>query len=583
MALQLFVNTAARTLANALVRSVSDNTPASLPELVVGDQRLYELYFVDGLGNFETWSGTVSYLPYLAIGGCRNPTNGTFPITFNTHATGQLAFNISPSALQTALEGLSGVGAGQVAVTGSAGVYYRIEFTGSLGNAAQPEITGDATLLAPESNVVVAVIQAGDSTHNNVQLIQLRQNPTTFASGWATITNGWTGTLSTATLEMIEALASDSPYQDTFQITVQDSTGARRTYVKQNAVVYCTVIDPDAYVGANKPQYVTQAQLAAATLANGIFTEEAQTISSAGNSNVTRPSGSHHHTAFLNFTGAAGTYTVSALTTNAPTSGDTILTNLLLPATAGLIINIYNASTGGTLLRTFTSDGTGTSYGVILGYNGATWQLVTPNGSSMQTSQNLAGLSDIVTARKNIGSLFANIAAKTASFTALTADDGKLFRMANGVTPAVVTLPSASAVDSGFAIAIYKADAGAGSVTTSPGTVPIVTLGEMIVVQSDGSTWTAIIHTGQAAAVVGTSPIVMPAITGIHGGGGTNLDGLTTADGRYPAGTVVLLTFAGVAWWQLQAGTAADDPTNGIARPADYNASTNTQIWVKIG
>lgn len=35
--------------------------------------------------------------------------------------------------------------------------------------------------------------------------------------------------------------------------------------------------------------------------------------------------------------------------------------------------------------------------------------------------------------------------------------------------------------------------------------------------------------------------------------------------------------------WQLQAGTDANDPTNGVVRPSDYNGATNAKVWYRRG
>ena len=33
--------------------------------------------------------------------------------------------------------------------------------------------------------------------------------------------------------------------------------------------------------------------------------------------------------------------------------------------------------------------------------------------------------------------------------------------------------------------------------------------------------------------------------------------------------------------WQLESGTDAHDPLNGVVRPDDYNAVTNAKVWIK--
>lgn len=68
-------------------------------------------------------------------------TAGQFRLTFNTHQTADIAFGATAATVRTALEALTGVGAGQVAVVGNAGGPWEVTFTGTLGGAAQPLMT----------------------------------------------------------------------------------------------------------------------------------------------------------------------------------------------------------------------------------------------------------------------------------------------------------------------------------------------------------------------------------------------------------------------------------------------------------
>lgn len=61
---------------------------------------------------------------------------GTFTVTFLGQTTAGLAYNINGTGLQTALAGLSTIGAGNVSVTGPAGGPYHIELIGTLANSA---------------------------------------------------------------------------------------------------------------------------------------------------------------------------------------------------------------------------------------------------------------------------------------------------------------------------------------------------------------------------------------------------------------------------------------------------------------
>lgn len=66
---------------------------------------------------------------------------GTYTITYSGQTTTALAYNISAANLQTALEALSNIAPGDVAVTGSLGAGYTLTWNNALGNVAQPTTT----------------------------------------------------------------------------------------------------------------------------------------------------------------------------------------------------------------------------------------------------------------------------------------------------------------------------------------------------------------------------------------------------------------------------------------------------------
>jgi hypothetical protein len=589
MALKLFVNIAATSLANALVRSATDMTPIGFPQLVIGDGRDYELYFVDGSldgGGYASFSGVGSYTPLIAIGDCGNPTGGTFTLTYSGQTTTALAYSASPAAVQTALEALSNLAPGDVTVTGVAGKYYVVTFGGTLAATSVAEITGDGTALTPDSVVSVDTIVEGAASPatNEVQLIQLRENPITYADDWTPITNGWTGSLSTRTLAMVKKLVEESPISASFQITVQDPTGARRTYLKTPSTTECTIIDPEAFAGADKPTFATIAYVDSKALGAGMFTREAVTSSATGNTNITRPSGSHYHTAFATVSGTAGTRTFAVLTTNTPAAGDRARIYFLNPATAAIVLEVRNATSGGTLLKTITTDGTGEDFFVDLCFNGTAWELDGDNAADMRKSQNLAGLASIRTARGNLGTLFARISDETADFAIAEAEDGTLFRVTTGVSAIVATLPDAATVGAGWSCALLKADSASGTIVTDPATETMTAEDELMILLSDGSGWIVLQRLARQAASVSAAVINLPAITGLTGGGATNLDGLVTADGRYPLNTVVALSYdLLLQHWKLVSSSSITDAPNGIVRPTDYATTTNELCWKKIG
>lgn len=99
----------------------------------------------------------------IALGGTA-ATGGTFTLTFNGQATGNIAYNADAATVNTALEALSNIDPGDVTVTGSAGGPWTVEFTGTLSG------TNVALMTIDVSNLTGGV--------NEVQTISSPSNPT---------------------------------------------------------------------------------------------------------------------------------------------------------------------------------------------------------------------------------------------------------------------------------------------------------------------------------------------------------------------------------------------------------------------
>lgn len=122
----------------------------------------------EGIGNSDdelyeiTWNETSSTITagvnelQLIVS---NATGGTFTVTYSGQTTSALAYNISTSALQTALEALSNIGVGDVEVTGAAGAWY-VEFQGALAETNVGQMTVDNTSLTG-GDAAVTTLRAG--------------------------------------------------------------------------------------------------------------------------------------------------------------------------------------------------------------------------------------------------------------------------------------------------------------------------------------------------------------------------------------------------------------------------------------
>lgn len=68
-------------------------------------------------------------------------------------------------------------------------------------------------------------------------------------------------------------------------------------------------------------------------------------------------------------------------------------------------------------------------------------------------------------------------------------------------------------------------------------------------------------------------------LSGLIGGGPTNLDGIVTVGVSVGLIALVSIPGQGLFFWQLVSGTSTEDGTN-IIRPDDYAVSTNEKIWI---
>ncbi len=80
------------------------------------------------------------------------------------------------------------------------------------------------------------------------------------------------------------------------------------------------------------------------------------------------------------------------------------------------------------------------------------------------------------------------------------------------------------------------------------------------------------------------SVIFLPAVTGLTGGGATNLDGVVTVGVTPPQVYVLAITTGGYLTQQTWALVAGTDDADGVTiiHPVDYNASTNAKVFKRI-
>lgn len=96
-------------------------------------------------GLYEPYAAVTNEVQTLTVTG--GPTGGTFTITWSGQTTAALAYNATAAQVQTALEALSNIAPGDVAVTGAAGGPWTLTWGGTqLGeNVASPTTTESFT------------------------------------------------------------------------------------------------------------------------------------------------------------------------------------------------------------------------------------------------------------------------------------------------------------------------------------------------------------------------------------------------------------------------------------------------------
>lgn len=118
-----------------------------------------------------------------------SPTGGNFTLTFGGQTTANIAYNASASTVQTRLEALSTIGAGNVTVTGGNGGPYTVTFVDDLGEQTIATMTANGAGLTGGTTpgVTVAVVHAGNIG------VDERQTVTVLDAGAGTFTLTYSG------------------------------------------------------------------------------------------------------------------------------------------------------------------------------------------------------------------------------------------------------------------------------------------------------------------------------------------------------------------------------------------------------
>jgi hypothetical protein len=136
--------------------------PGGLPAAVAGEPVYIRAVDNVLLTDHQSPSEGVDEIQSVTVTGA--PTGGTYTLTFAGQTTAAIAYNATAAAVQAALESLSNIGVGSVAVTGSTGGPYTVTFGGQYQNVDVAQLTATASLTGGTSpGVTTATVTSGSA------------------------------------------------------------------------------------------------------------------------------------------------------------------------------------------------------------------------------------------------------------------------------------------------------------------------------------------------------------------------------------------------------------------------------------
>ena len=255
---KLFANINARSPDGNFTISATSASTAGAFSFTLGDTEALQVFLTDGAGGYAAESGDGDYSIKVGIGTRGGvPTGGTFTVTAG-NTSGDLAFDITAAALETALNARSTIATeGSVDVELASEGYYIATYR-THGNKTLPTAADDN--LTPPSSVVVSRIRSGSSTVYEQHAYRLARLPVAFQDTFTTITNGWEGTLSLNNDSVKQLLGQSSSVETVIELELTDGSGGRRTIAAGKAVIFNEVIDSQALIPENLSEYYTSAE-----------------------------------------------------------------------------------------------------------------------------------------------------------------------------------------------------------------------------------------------------------------------------------------------------------------------------------
>jgi hypothetical protein len=218
MARDVFILRDSQSPGNAIVvSSAASAVRVPFRQLVVDDIGAWNIYLVDGSGDYDALSGNAGYTVRMAVG---TPgavaTGGSCVLTIGASTSPAIPHNVTAAELQTALNLLSSViVSGGLTIAGGAG-NFEITWTAT---GTMSDVVGDAASLTPASIVKVETTASGAGGTNKRQLISFAQKTLSDCSASTPIAYGWTVQTSLFTLQARAAIPAGAA-SGTFHVSI---------------------------------------------------------------------------------------------------------------------------------------------------------------------------------------------------------------------------------------------------------------------------------------------------------------------------------------------------------------------------
>jgi hypothetical protein len=211
-----------------------------------------------------------------------------------------------------------------------------------------------------ESAIPVPLPSYLTESDSRLELVQNRYAVTALTGGGTALDGIVTGTMSSPTVRTNSLVAFD----------VSGTLYFYRLETGTDAESSPDVIRPDDYASSTNER-VWKLQSVSTAKASSY---EAISFSTAGNTDVTPGANSSSHSVAATVLAGAGGYTrtVSILTANA-SEGDRVAIRFSMPSSTNPVVEVRNATSGGTLLTTINGEATGTPLVSEYTYNGTSW------------------------------------------------------------------------------------------------------------------------------------------------------------------------------------------------------------------